>query len=60
MSNLNRNSKSILARVLAQENITVEYDPTARTAMFDVANRILIVPVWENTTDEVYDMLLGH
>jgi hypothetical protein len=60
MSNLNRNSKSILARVLAQENITVEYDPTARTAMFDVANRILIVPVWENTTEEVYDMLLGH
>ena len=54
------NSKSILARALATENIRVEHNPTAHTAMFDVGNRVLILPVWENMSDSLYDMFVGH
>jgi hypothetical protein len=60
MSNSIQNSKSILAKALAQENIQVEHDPSAKTAMFDVVNRVLILPVWENISNEVYDLLVGH
>ena len=55
-----KNSKSILARALATENIRVEHSPSVHTAMFDVANRVLILPVWENMSDELYDMFVGH
>ena len=55
-----QNSKSILARALAQENITVEHRPNATTAMFDVANRVLVLPVWINMSDELHDMFVGH
>lgn len=58
MSNLQ--SKSILARALAQENITVEHRPTAYTATFDVANRVLILPVWKDMSDALHDMFVGH
>ncbi len=54
------NSKSILARTLATENIKVEHQPTAHTAMFDVANRVLVLPCWENMSDSLYDMFVGH
>jgi len=60
MSHSTKNSKSILAKALAAENITVEHNPNATTAMFDIANRILVLPVWEKTSDEVYDLLVGH
>lgn len=54
------NSKSILARALAQENIRVEHSPSATTAMFDVANRVLVLPVWKDMTNELHDMFVGH
>lgn len=53
-------SKDILARLLAGENITVNHDATARTASFDTRNRVLTLPVWDNMTHEIYDMLVGH
>ena len=28
--------------------------------MFDVVNRNLILPTWENMGEAVYDMLVGH
>ena len=52
--------KSTLARLLAKENITVVHDPKADTAMFDVLNRNLILPVWKNMGMVVYDMLIAH
>jgi len=55
-----QNSKSILAKALAEENISVEHSPNAHTAMFDVVNRVLTLPVWDNITDEVYDLFVGH
>lgn len=56
----NHQSKSILARALATENITVEHRPNAITATFDIANRVLILPVWKDMTDSLHDMFVGH
>tara|TARA_Y100000389_G_scaffold204486_1_gene257321 strand:+ start:1908 stop:4088 length:2181 start_codon:yes stop_codon:yes gene_type:complete len=52
-------SKSILAKLLATENISVEHQKVS-TAAFDVKNRKLILPTWENMSNSLYDLLLGH
>lgn len=52
-------SKSILAKLLATENISVEHQKVP-TAAFDVKNRKLILPHWENMSNSLYDLLLGH
>ena len=59
-TNTNKESKSILAKLLAAEGISVFHDPKAETAMFDVRNRNLVLPVWKDMTDDIYDMLVGH
>ena len=53
------NRKSIFAKLLAGENITVINGRFA-TASFDMNRRILRIPVWENMTNDEYDMLVGH
>jgi hypothetical protein len=53
------NSKSTLAKLLAQENITVEHRKTS-TAYFDPKNRVLVLPVWKNMSNDLYDLLVGH
>jgi hypothetical protein len=60
MTNSPHTSKSILARALATENIRVEHSPNAATAMFDVANRVLVLPVWKEMSEELHDMFIGH
>ncbi len=57
--NTNRDSKDILARLLATENICVEHQPVP-TAYFDTVERRLVLPVWENMDNDLYDMLVGH
>lgn len=52
--------KSQLARLLAIENISIRHDPTARTAGFDVKNRVLYVPNWTGISNYLYDMLVVH
>ena len=53
--------KAQLAKLLAEENITVRHNAKASTASFDVQNRILTLPVWkEEMTEDVYDLLTGH
>jgi hypothetical protein len=52
-------SKSILAKLLATENLTVEHR-SVPTASFDTHNRVLTLPVWEGTSNDVYDLLVGH
>ena len=52
--------KSQLAKLLATENIIIQHDANARTAMFDVKNRILLLPVWKNISNDLYDMLVVH
>jgi len=61
MSTLSNNSKSILAKSLATENISVVFDPSSHTAKFDIANRVLTMPVLkDNESACVTDMFIGH
>ena len=52
-------SKTVLAKLLAMENISIVHKNVS-TAMFDLKNRELILPMWLDITDEMYDLLLGH
>ena len=45
---------------MAQEDITVQHSASAQTAAFDVQNRCLILPVWKDMDNAMYDMLVGH
>ena len=56
----NKSSKDILARAMAQEDIFVEHSASAETASFDVKNRRLVLPVWKDMDNALYDMLVGH
>jgi len=60
MSNINQNSKSIFARLLATEDITVVHTPTVQTASFDLASRTMHLPVWKDMDHHLYDMLIAH
>lgn len=51
--------KSVLARLLANENITVQQG-NYETAYFDVQSRTLGLPLWKEMSKDVYDMLVGH
>jgi len=53
-------SKSLLAELMATENLTVEQRPV-QTASFDVQNRILTVPILDkNISSVIYDLFMGH
>ena len=55
---MNFNVKSSTARLLANENITVN-QTNSNTAWFDVEKRVLNLPLW-NVDPFIYDMLVGH
>ena len=42
----NRETKSLLAKLMASENINVEYREKAETAAFNTETRTLIMPVF--------------
>jgi hypothetical protein len=53
-------SKSLLAKLMATENLVVE-QRKVHTAMFDVKNRILTIPVLdEKINGHTYDLFVGH
>ena len=56
----NGNQASLLAKLLATENITVQSTPSIKTAMFDLKSRTLMMPVWNNISKDLEDLLLGH
>ena len=56
---LNIQSKEVLARLLATENITVEHQNVS-TASFNVKDRVLILPMWDDMQNFTYDHLVGH
>lgn len=56
---INIDQQSTLARLLAQENITVIHG-NYRTAWFDPTRRVLALPIWKNRGKAVYDLLTGH
>jgi hypothetical protein len=51
--------KSQLARLMATENLTVQHQKI-QTAKFDPKNRVLYLPIWQNMTGAIYDLLCGH
>lgn len=59
MSSSIRTTKSILAKLLAAENIDVIYR-SVKTAYFDLDKRQLICPIWDDVSPELYDLLMGH
>ena len=58
--NKNRETKSLLAKLMASENINVEYRENASTAAFDTEGRTLIMPVLKDMTENATDLFLGH
>ena len=55
----NINSKEVLAKLLATENIDIVH-ANVSTASFDVKERVLTLPMWEDMKDFTYDHLVGH
>lgn len=53
-------SKSLLAKLLATENITVRRNAQAQTASFDVKYRVLEMPVWHGISSDLEDLLTVH
>lgn len=51
--------KSTLAKLLAKENITVQYGNYS-TAWFDIKDRVLGLPMWKDMGKDVADLLIGH
>ena len=58
MSNLT-NTKSLLAKLLASENLTVEHGNYS-TASMDVKNRVLRLPIWKEMSGSLYDLMVLH
>lgn len=53
-------TKSILAKLLAGEDINVVHKSGISTASFDLQSRTMYLPIWENMDGYLYDMLVGH
>jgi hypothetical protein len=55
-----QDTKSLLAKLMATENLVVEHRKVS-TAMFDVKNRVLVIPVLDdNINGHTYDLFVGH
>ena len=50
--------KSQLAKLLATEDLVVEHKHV-ETAQFNVHTRVLILPLWDKASNDVYHMLVG-
>lgn len=60
MNDFLKNTKSILAKLLAGENISVQHK-RVRTAAFDVKNRVLVLPIYKkDISAHVYDTFVAH
>ena len=57
--NLLQEQKSQLAKLMANENLTIEHQKIS-TAKFDPKNRILYLPIWTDMIGTTYDLLCGH
>ena len=45
---------------MATEDIRVEHRKSAETAAFDIKNRVLVLPIWKDMSNSMYDMLVAH
>ena len=53
-------TKTQLAKLLAQEGIEVVHDPKMSTAAFDPMKRILYLPVLKEMSGDIYDLFVLH
>jgi hypothetical protein len=53
-------TRGMLAKLLATENLHVEHDASAVTASFDTDTRTLTLPVFKTEDKHVYNMLVAH
>ena len=60
MLNTKLNEKSALARLLATENLSVQYSPKYPTAFFDLKNRTIHIPLTPNLDEDLLDLFEGH
>ena len=51
--------KGRLAKLLATENLVVEHK-NCETAQFNVETRVLTLPIWKISSNDVYDALVAH
>jgi hypothetical protein len=59
MKLVTKEQKSILAKLLASENLIVEHGKFS-TASFDTKNRVLRLPIWKEMSGNLYDLLVLH
>lgn len=52
--------KSLLAKLLATENVDVIHDSSLVTAAFSPKERKLYLPVWKDMNNDVYDLFVCH
>ena len=52
-------SKEKLAKLLAIEDLDIQHQQV-ETAMFDIKNRCLILPIWKDIPNHLYDLFVGH
>jgi cobalamin biosynthesis protein CobT len=53
------NTSTLLPKLLAKENVTIQHG-NYKTAWFDIKNRVLGLPLWEDMHKDVYDLFVGH
>ena len=51
--------KSQLAKLLANEDLVVEH-MKVESASFNIHTRVLTLPMWDNMSENVYDLLVSH
>jgi len=59
MNTISKEQKSNLAKLLATENLNVEHRKV-KTAHFVPKTRTLCLPIWDNMSNDLYDLLCGH
>ena len=59
MKTVSKEQKSNLAKLLATENINVIHQKV-KTAYFIPKTRTLCLPIWEDMSNDLYDLLVGH
>lgn len=53
-------SKSVLAKIIAGEDLELVHDSNAQTAYINLEERKVCIPLWNNMTPSVYDLFLAH
>ena len=52
--------KGQLAKLLASENLIINYDATAQTASFNTAARILTMPLLQTESEHIFNLMMAH